>query len=943
WYILVVGHQRRDNKSGTSKQSKEDDVQKVSLAVYVTNFPENFSAKDLWNAWKVYGYIVDSYIPNRKSKMGKRFGFVRFIHVKDSDRLVQNLCTVWIGSFKLYANVARFDRESVKNKVHSVNKETPTDTGGGNMSGGGSDRTYVNVVKNNHIQKDINIIPTMVLDDSCLNKEDFSQLVLVKEGFVNIDLKYMGGLWVMLVFSEDVSKKAFQVNESVGSWFSQIIQAHTDFVPEERVIWIEIEGVPCKWWSKNTFTRIASRWGHLLNAEELEEGGYHSNRMCIYSKINTAICESFKMAYHGKIYWVRAIEVPGWVPDFEEDCDSDEESIEDTLPNEGIGENITKHNDLDDLSDDEVVPDTCFEGKFANNNNHVTKAFVATNKSQTQLGFMSFTPKENYANLSGSSNVEGEDNAVENEQKDAKEEGEYGGSMIQMMEDIVQVGLTMGYDMSGCLNQKAKQEWVKKLCTTNKVNFVSLQETKMENIDLWCIKRCWGNVAFDYVYSEAIGPVGGILSLKQGDRCLLFFIYIVMEGCAVSVSKGVDAGVDTLRVDHAIQQIGCMALKFPFKYLGSMVGGRMTGTNEWTEVVNAMVNRLSNWEDYNHLHWGVPMTVLHNMEVIRARFFNGMDKKSRKPSWVSWNQVMASKDAGGLGVASLFALNRALLHMARLERLWRSSSSSVWLSIIREVNRLKDKGMDLISFIKPKCGNGTSISFWNSVWRGEVAFKDLVPRLYLLENMKDIPVASKLAHEEVDWSFRRKPRGGVEQMQMEILNQMLDGVILSDSYDRWVWSLEGSGNFSVSSIRKRIDSAFLPRGDMKTRWIKEVPIKVNIHAWKVLNDYLPTRFNLSRRGLEIGSINCPICNCMAESARHLFFSCELVKQIMLTITRWWDLDYQDTNSCEEWSAWLLSIRLPSKQKKIFEDVKRRSSGTIGLRTLILFLFDLAPC
>ncbi|GKE51653.1 RNA-directed DNA polymerase, eukaryota, reverse transcriptase zinc-binding domain protein, partial [Tanacetum coccineum] len=184
--------------------------------------------------------------------------------------------------------------------------------------------------------------------------------------------------------------------------------------------------------------------------------------------------------------------------------------------------------------------------------------------------------------------------------------------------------------------------------------------------------------------------------------------------------------------------------------------------------------------------------------------------------------------------------------------------------------------------------------------------------------MKDIPVASKLAHEEVDWSFRRKPRGGVEQMQMEILNQMLDGVILSDSYDRWVWSLEGSGNFSVSSIRKRIDSAFLPRGDMKTRWIKEVPIKVNIHAWKVLNDYLPTRFNLSRRGLEIGSINCPICNCMAESARHLFFSCELVKQIMLTITRWWDLDYQDTNSCEEWSAWLLSIRLPSKQKKIFE-------------------------
>ncbi|GJV57500.1 RNA-directed DNA polymerase, eukaryota, reverse transcriptase zinc-binding domain protein [Tanacetum coccineum] len=317
-----------------------------------------------------------------------------------------------------------------------------------------------------------------------------------------------------------------------------------------------------------------------------------------------------------------------------------------------------------------------------------------------------------------------------------------------------------------------------------------------------------------------------LLGLLNGSFTMVFHI---ASGLQINMKKSklMGLGVDTLRVEHAIQQIGCMALKLPFKYLGSMVGGRMTRTNEWTEVVNAMVNRLSKWK-------------LKTISIGVITAIHGEDGKIGK--------VMAS------------------------------SSSSVWLSIIREVNRLKDKGMDLISFIKPKCGNGTSISFWNSVWRGEVAFKDLVPRLYLLENMKDIPVASK---------------------------QLMR---------------EGSGNFSVSFIRKRIDSAFHPRGDMKTRWIKEVPIKVNIHAWKVLNDYLPTRFNLSRRGLEIGSINCPICNCMAESARHLFFSCELVKQIMLTITRWWDLDYQDTNSCEEWSAWLLSIRLPSKQKKIFEEV-----------------------
>nr|GFA83816.1 RNA-directed DNA polymerase, eukaryota, reverse transcriptase zinc-binding domain protein [Tanacetum cinerariifolium] len=33
----------------------------------------------------------------------------------------------------------------------------------------------------------------------------------------------------------------------------------------------------------------------------------------------------------------------------------------------------------------------------------------------------------------------------------------------------------------------------------------------MEKSDLWCIKRCWGNFTFDYVYSESVGKSGGIV------------------------------------------------------------------------------------------------------------------------------------------------------------------------------------------------------------------------------------------------------------------------------------------------------------------------------------------------------------------------------------------------------------------------------------------------
>nr|GEZ77007.1 RNA-directed DNA polymerase, eukaryota, reverse transcriptase zinc-binding domain protein [Tanacetum cinerariifolium] len=52
--------------------------------------------------------------------------------------------------------------------------------------------------------------------------------------------------------------------------------------------------------------------------------------------------------------------------------------------------------------------------------------------------------------------------------------------------------------------------------------------------------------------------------------------------------------------------------------------------------------------------------------------------------------------------------------------------------------RIPSGGIDVVSFIKPKCGDGTNISFWNDAWRGDVAFKILTPIIYMLESMKDI-------------------------------------------------------------------------------------------------------------------------------------------------------------------------------------------------------------
>ena len=178
----------------------------------------------------------------------------------------------------------------------------------------------------------------------------------------------------------------------------------------------------------------------------------------------------------------------------------------------------------------------------------------------------------------------------------------------------------------------------------------------------------------------------------------------------------------------------------------------------------------------------------------------------------------------------------------------------------------------------------------------------------------------KLSQPGLDSSFRRALRGGAEQAQLEMLKDKVEGCTLVNYNDSWVWSLEGSGEFSVSSVRNLIDGFMLPEVSSKTRWIKEVPIKVNVHAWKVKIDCLPTRLNISRRGMDIDSILCPMCDKAVDSTRHLFFNCHVSNEILRKISRWWDIEYKEVSSYEEWLDWLLSLRLSRKHKQLFEGI-----------------------
>ncbi|GKD73276.1 RNA-directed DNA polymerase, eukaryota, reverse transcriptase zinc-binding domain protein [Tanacetum coccineum] len=392
-------------------------------------------------------------------------------------------------------------------------------------------------------------------------------------------------------------------------------------------------------------------------------------------------------------------------------------------------------------------------------------------------------------------------------------------------------------------------------------------------------------------------------------------------------------GVNKSVVESAANLIGCSILYSPFNYLGIKVGANMSRISSWDDVVAKVSSRLSKWKIktlsiggrltllksvltsiplYHMSIYKVPMGVLKKLESIRRNFFNCMDGSVRKSSWTSWSKVLASKKNGGLGVSGFFAHNRALL----FKWVWRffTDESSLWSSFIKALFGIHG------ALGCKKIGNGEKTLFWDDIWSGDIAFKDQFKRLYALEVSKSISVAEKLGHPSICHSFRRLPRGGIEQELYNLLCSKVDTFVLPNMADRWSWSLEGSGLFSVKSSRNLIDDKYLPKADVPTRWVNVLPIKVNVFAWKVFLDSLPTRLNISLRGIGIPSIFCPVCNLAVESTTHIFFSCSVTRKVWRKVLIWWDLDDAIFHSYNDWILWLVNIRLPKQLKEFLEGI-----------------------
>nr|GFA48926.1 RNA-directed DNA polymerase, eukaryota, reverse transcriptase zinc-binding domain protein [Tanacetum cinerariifolium] len=253
---------------------------------------------------------------------------------------------------------------------------------------------------------------------------------------------------------------------------------------------------------------------------------------------------------------------------------------------------------------------------------------------------------------------------------------------------------------------------------------------------------------------------------------------------------------------------------------------------------------------------------------------------------IKWERCVSSNEKGGLGIGSIFGLNMGLLFkwiwriLTRPSDLWAKVICSIygryggafcdlpsrlkrntWGSILTSVHRLKEKGIDLLSFCSRKLVNGVSISFWEDIWCGNSSLKS------------------------------RSPRGRAELAQFKVMLEILGDVTLSEHCDSWVWS----------------------RGLM---------------------------VNLDRKGIEVDSLLCPICRLDIETVNHLFFNCDMAKDLWALVAKWWELDVPLCSNISDWYSWLNGVRLTSMSGSILEVVYGRLTIAICHNFMWLFFLEL---
>ncbi|GJS28729.1 putative RNA-directed DNA polymerase [Tanacetum coccineum] len=363
---------------------------------------------------------------------------------------------------------------------------------------------------------------------------------------------------------------------------------------------------------------------------------------------------------------------------------------------------------------------------------------------------------------------------------------------------------------------------------------VTIQEAKSKNIFVGA-KVGLNKIDISHLQFADDALIMGKWSLDNAKNLFrLLRCFHMASGLKVNFSKSkiFGIGVTTSETHNLASILSCQSSTLPCSYLGLPIGANMSKAMNWKPIIDKFHKRLTTWKARNLSYGGrltllksvlgalgtyffslfkAPKCVISYLEKLRRNFFWGGSFDSNKMSWVSWKKVCSSTTCGGLGIGSLEASNLAMLTKwwwrfhTNFNSLWKlvvtsihgdhgginvvaqhvhQSSTSPWNYIMDLNKHLSGSNINLHSVFKRKVGDGSTFSFWEDLWLGELKLKYIFPRLYQLEIVKDCKVNERCNRlsgpKSRSWVWRRPIRDGHEKTQFDGLVSLLKEFDITD-------------------------------------------------------------------------------------------------------------------------------------------------------------------
>nr|GEV55065.1 hypothetical protein [Tanacetum cinerariifolium] len=307
-----------------------------TIFVYVSKFPSHLTMRELWTICGKKGNIVDVYIAKHKNKLGEMFAFCRLTGIGNKESLIDSLKEVWIGNLRLHVNIARFNMKEGPRSYQADEKRQESVISKPIGRDDSMPKSFLNVLRE------------PIRDKKESNREhvgENSEIILSQEGNCGVVLAVVG---CFKDFRSIVNSKIICKNEGFQGVETKCL---------ERLIWLEVEGVPFDAWNNDSFKKICSRWGEVLFVDDTDSTNRFSIRLCLKSSHVSLIFASIVVTFKGVSHVMRVRELCSWTPNFNLD----------DMDNEGEG-SVGTHNDNDEGDSLEDVKEESVGGIFSNEN-----------------------------------------------------------------------------------------------------------------------------------------------------------------------------------------------------------------------------------------------------------------------------------------------------------------------------------------------------------------------------------------------------------------------------------------------------------------------------------------------------------------------------------------------------------------------------------------------